>query len=490
MTTPTTATTTDPAVAIHETHTGIVILIGDRAFKIKKPILTDFLDFRTVESRQRVCAREVALNSRLAPDSYLGVAQLDCPGKDSPEPVVVIRRYPDRYRLRSMIERGEPTEQHLTSLAGLLADFHSRAERSPDVDRCATVSMIEQRWQANLAELQHHSSAVVTAAQVEEISRLATRYIAGRSALFTTRITEGRIVDGHGDLMADDIFCCPEGPVPLDCLEFDDRLRYVDGIDDAAFLAMDLEFLGRPDLADQFLDAYRAAAGDRTAPRSLAHFYIAYRAVVRAKVDCIRFGQGQPGADRDAKRHLDIALNHLQVATVRMILVGGGPGTGKTTLATKLAESIDAEIISMDSVRRELQSCGAITGSVGTLNTGLYSHENVAQVYETALERAGRALQNGRPVILDGTWRDASQRRNARALAGRASAVIVELVCCTDLSQAEDRIQTRGPGPSDATPQIARDITEHPWHGAVTIDTGRPLAESIAEALQICCSAI
>ena len=162
--------------------------------------------------------------------------------------------------------------------------------------------------------------------------------------LFAGRISDRRIVDGHADLLADDIFCLPDGPALLDCLEFDDRLRYVDGIDDAAFLAMDLEFLGRPDLAAHFLGRYLAEARD-DAPESLRHFYIAYRAVVRAKVDCVRHTQGGAGAADSARAHLRVAREHLREGTVRLILVGGGPGTGKTTLARGIADRVGAQVI-------------------------------------------------------------------------------------------------------------------------------------------------
>jgi hypothetical protein len=143
----------------------------------------------------------------------------------------------------------------------------------------------------------------------------------------------------------------------------------VDVIDDVAFLAMDLEFLGRPDLGDHFRDRYLALSGD-DAPESLWHFYIAYRAVVRAKVDCARYTQGHPEAAADARRHLDIARSHLRAATVRLILVGGGPGTGKTTLASSLSESIGAVLISTDDVRAELAIRGDISGKPGALGEG------------------------------------------------------------------------------------------------------------------------
>ena len=166
------------------------------------------------------------------------------------------------------------------------------------------------------------------------VRRLVDAYLSGRAALFAARIDGGHVVDGHADLLADDIFCLPDGPALLDCLEFDDRLRYVDVIDDAAFLAMDLEYLGRPDLAEFFLDRYRELSGD-DAPDSLRHFYVAYRAVVRAKVDCVRLTQGHPEAAADAQRHLAIAAEHLSRGAVRLVVVGGAPATGKTTVARR-----------------------------------------------------------------------------------------------------------------------------------------------------------
>ncbi|KUI33952.1 hypothetical protein AU195_07775 [Mycobacterium sp. IS-1496] len=478
----------DMAAEVYETHTGVVLLLGEKAYKVKKPVITDFLDFSTPEQRERVCAREVELNSRLAPGSYLGVAHLRGPGHATPEPVVVMRRYPDRYRLRTMVARGEPTEHHLTMLASMLARFHATAHRGADVDAAATTAAIRQLWSENLTELDRSAGTVVSAEAVDEIRRLAMRYLDGRDALFAGRIADRRIVDGHGDLLADDVFCTPDGPVPLDCLEFDDRMRFVDGVDDAAFLAMDLEFLGRRDLADHFLDQYQELAGD-TAPRSLIDFYIAYRAVVRAKVDCIRVGQGHAGAAADARWHLDIAAGHLKAAAVRLVIVGGGPGTGKTTLSGALGESVGAQVISTDNVRRELQESGIVHGAAGALESGLYSPDNVALVYETVLHRAAVLLAHGESVVLDGTWRDPRHRRAALECAERSSAVLVELACDTTLSAAQTRIGHRSSTTSDATPQIAADITAPIWSGAHRVDTGRPLADSVAEAQQICCLA-
>jgi aminoglycoside phosphotransferase family enzyme/predicted kinase len=472
---------------VRETHTGIVVLVGNRAYKAKKPITTDFLDFSTPEYRERACEHEIALNRRLAPDSYLGVAHFVGPGDGPAEPVIVMRRYPDDARLSSLVKSDEPVHHHLCVIADILARFHENARRSRVIDTHGSIGAVSARWQQNLAELAQHEGAVIQRESLREIARLVAQFGRGREVLFTERISDRRIVDGHADLLADDIFCVPEGPVLLDCLEFDDSLRHVDGLDDAAFLAMDLEFLGRKDLGDYFLDEYCQRAGD-PAPGPLKHFYIAYRAVVRAKVDCIRVAQGHRDAATDARRHIDIALEHLKSGVVRLILVGGGPGTGKTTLSRALAQEIDAQVISTDDVRRELQGAGAITGRVGELDAGLYAPENVSIVYDEVLRRAHELLAGGTPVILDGTWRDAQQRARARSIADETASTISEFTCSLSQREAANRIRGRQASTSDATPEIAAALAglEAESSGSYQIHTGRPLDDSVAEALQTC----
>ena len=472
-----------PYVELHETHTGVVVLAGDKAYKAKKPIATEFLDFSTVDHRERACHQEVLLNSRLAPGSYLGVGHWTDPAGGPAEPVIVMRRYPDSRRLATLVKRGVPVKGELADIAEVLATFHNRSHHTRAVDAQGKAGAIGARWKENLAELRRFPADASPPEVLGKIDSLAGRFIRGRKALFGQRIIDQRIVDGHGDLLADDIFCMPEGPLLLDCLDFDADLRYVDRIDDAAFLAMDLEFLGREDLANYFLDTYSHFAKDDS-PTSLKHFYIAYRALVRAKVDCIRLAQGHPKASDEVTRHLSLALEHLAAGAVQLALIGGAPGTGKTTLAHSLGDRVGAEVISTDDVRRELQQRGTIDGETGLLDEGLYQAEQVAAVYDEVIRRARLSLTGGRPVILDGTWRDPRQRLLARALANQTASTLLEIVCWTSVDAAVERVGDRVAGASDATPQIARALAvrDDAWDTAHPIDTSQALSDCTGQA--------
>lgn len=474
-----------PYIDVHETHTGMVVLVGDRALKAKKPVLTDFLDFRTAEQRERACRRELELNSRLSPDSYLGLAHLSDPAGGPAEPVVVMRRYRDEDRLASIVRRGAdgPVRDLLDAIAAVLARFHQGAERGPAIGAAGEAGAVDRRWRDNLAELDRYAGTLPPES-LARVRHLAAEFVAGRGPLFGRRVAEGLIVDGHGDLLADDIFCVQGKPALLDCLEFDDKLRYVDCVDDAAFLAMDLEFLGRKDLGAHFFERY-AAHSAHAVPPALAHFYIAYRAGVRAKVDCVRLSQGKPQAADDAARHLAIAVEHLQTGRVRLALVGGNPGTGKSTVARALAEQTGAQVISTDDVRRELRDSGAISGEAGVLNEGLYEPGNVATVYEAALRRARPHLDDGRSVILDGTWRDPQLRAQARRLASETHSAAVELRCAAAADTAAGRITTRAPGNSEVTPEIAAAMAarQAEWDTAHRIDTSGSPEDSARQAL-------
>ncbi|QIS03676.1 AAA family ATPase [Nocardia brasiliensis] len=475
-----------PHAELRETHTGLVVLFGDRAYKVKKPLRTDFLDFSTPRLRELACAREVELNSRLAPDVYLGVAHLTDPAGGPDEPVVLMRRMPEQRRLSNTLDDPALSRTRLAALVQVLALFQHCARRGPEIDAQGEPDALRQRWQVLVDSLAEQPAEVADPHLVARIRWLAMRYIDGREPLLRNRITDGRIVDGHGDLLAEDIFDLPDGFRVLDCLDFDDRLRFVDCLDDIAFLAMDLEFRGHPGLAEQLLDDYLLVTAD-PAPRSLRDHYIAYRALVRAKVDAIRFGQGDTAARDRVHRHLRLAEHHLDTGAVRLALVGGLPGTGKSTVANALSAATGAALCASDEVRGHLRTAGSIHGDSGTFGAGAYSAVNKARVYAELLTRAHRLLTAGMSVILDASWIDESERHRAAALAAATHADLIPLRCVCSPAVASRRISRRAAGDSEATPHIAAamSVTAAPWPEAIALDTELPLADTIDSAYRV-----
>jgi aminoglycoside phosphotransferase family enzyme len=269
---------------VRETDVNVVVL-SVIAPQLKKPVTTDLVDLGTPDRRLAACRREVELNRRLAPDVYLGISSVTDPVDPERDParapavehVVVMRRMPEDRRLSHLVRSGAPVDGALRALARTVAVFHAAARRDPEVTAEGSRDALVRGWAAVVAEVR--ATRVLAPHLVDAVERLAGRFLAGRAAI-AQRCADDRIVDGHGDLVADDVFCLDDGRV-LDCLEFDDRLRFVDGLDDAAFLAMDLERLGRPELATAWLDAYAEFSGDP--PAALRHHYVARRASPRRR---------------------------------------------------------------------------------------------------------------------------------------------------------------------------------------------------------------
>ncbi|MFM9634023.1 MULTISPECIES: bifunctional aminoglycoside phosphotransferase/ATP-binding protein [Streptomyces] len=467
-----------------ETHTAIVFFAGDRAYKVKKPVNMGFLDYTQRAARLTACEREVALNRRFAPDVYLGLGEFRSPEAEAPEPLVVMRRMPSGRRLSRLVREGAALDDVLRAVARHLAGWHADAPRSPDVDEQGTREALSSRWEASFVQVHALADDGSAPDGVAEAERLVRRYLAGRERLFASRIEQGRVVDGHGDLLAEDIFCLDDGPRVLDCLEFDDRLRYVDGLDDAAFLAMDLEQLGAPEAAAYFLAQYSEYSGD-PAPASLWHHYVAYRAFVRAKVSLIQAGQGAPGAESASRRLVSTTLRHLRTSAVCLTQVGGLPGSGKSTLAGALADRLGVTLLSSDRVRKELAGIPAEQSAAAKYGEGVYTPEWTARTYATLLDRAATLLSVGESVVLDATWSDTTQREAARRVAERASADLVALRCDVPDDVSAARLRGRGPGPSDADLGIASAMAdrEAAWPEAVAVDTSGSLESAVARAM-------
>jgi uncharacterized protein len=456
-----------------ETHTAQLLLLGDVVLKWKKPVDLGFVDFTTLEARERACRAEVELNRRLAPDVYDDVAHL-CDGSGAVvEPVVVMRRMPDERRLRWLLEQGAAVGE-AARLARRLAAFHAACPRCSDGAAIAGADRVLELWRTSLLALRELSSLGLDPAEVERVGELAEEYVAGRRPLFEERLARGHVRDGHGDLLAEDIFCLDDGPRILDCLDFDPSLREGDVLNDLAMLLMDVERLGHPEFAAELARRYQAFSAEEH-PSSLLHFYIAYRAVVRAKVALLRAAQLGAAVEREeharqAALLLDLSLRHLSRAQVRLVLVGGLPGSGKSTVAEGLSAALSALVHSSDLVRRELRMPRLTR----------YARPWKDAVYTVLLDRARQELARGWDVVLDATWSEAGRREAARQLARESRSRLVEIECRVTDGVAAQRLRDRGDAlGSEADETVRRQLasTADPWPTAVVLDaSGSPEA--------------
>lgn len=469
---------TGASAALVETHSAVVFFFGEHAVKVKKPVDLGFLDFSSLDARRIACEREVNLNRRLSPDVYLGVSEIHGPDGEVCEYLVTMRRMPDDRRLSACVRNGEAVGPQLSEIARQMAELHS-VESSPSLTGVATRDSVRSHWTDGFDQLAPHRGDLVEPEVERRIEELALRYLEGRSALFEERIADGSVRDGHGDLQCQDIFLLPDGPRILDCLEFDDDLRWGDVLLDVGFLAMDLERLGHVDLAKQFLDDYRMVSGRRW-PASLAHHYLAYRAHVRAKVGVVRAAQQQAGATPPEVEVLQqLCLDHLEVGRVRLIIVGGLPGTGKSTVAAAVGNEAGAVVLRTDEIRRLMP------------DQDRYSPEAIDATYAEMLSRAEALLVRGEQVILDATWSDRTHRDLATSTARRASADIIEINCVAPQEVCRARIVRRlddGTDVSEATPEVATEMARRfaPWPQAHDIETDRTADESLSSALAVC----
>lgn len=477
------------APSVVETHISTLVFAGDRVYKRKKPVTFGFVDFASVDRRREACHREVALNRRLSPDVYLGVADF-IDERGCSEPMVVMRRMDPRQRLAALVQSADPDlDHHLDALGALVAGFHRRAGRSGNIDAAGTAGAVRAVWDEGTIEMTPFVGEVLDPTRFDDVVRRYRRFIDGRSELFGERVAAGWVRDGHGDLQAEDVFCTPDGPRVLDCIEFDDRLRHADVLADIAFLAMDLERLGDLNAARRVVDAWAADVGVGAHHGPLLHFYVAARAQVRAKVACLRYAQQaadapdgpQARASADAARTLlDLCATHLHAAAVRLVLVGGSPGTGKTTVATRVGEATGWPVLHSDVVRKQRFGLDPHQRPTPEVAGSMYDPAEVSRTYAGLIDAAGDLLRHGQSVIVDASWTSEVERQRARHLAEVVGVDVIELRCVCDDEVAHDRITRRladtptGPaGSSDATVAVAGLLAGRadPWPTATSIDT-------------------
>jgi aminoglycoside phosphotransferase family enzyme/predicted kinase len=497
-------------VEIRQTHISVVALAGEYVYKLKKPVDLGFLDFTTLEKRLHFCREEVRLNRRLAPEVYLGVVPLaeakGCVvvGGEGPplEYAVQMRRLADDATLLKWIERDEIGGEEMTALGRRIASFHRDAECGPGIDEYGRWSTVAANARENLLQSRPHVGSCLTSAVYSRIEQALEHRLEAVRPIVERRAAAHVPRDTHGDLHLDHVYFFPNASPPrnfviIDCIEFNERFRYADPVADMAFLVMDLVFHGRWDLAEPFVEEYFRTAGDHEGRRLLA-FYVAYRAAVRAKVDGMLAAESEvPEAQRTeavrlARAHWLLTLSELETPATRpgLVLIGGLPGTGKTTLATDLAKEAGFTLVSTDRVRKELAGIDPDTPAPSAFGTGLYTRAWDDRTYAACLERAHSLLLEGGRVIVDASFRDAARRRAFSDAATACGVRSLFLVCSADPNVVRDRLASRRGGPSDADWAI-HEMAAHVWQAGryhdprweQTVPTGGARHEAVAAAL-------
>jgi len=450
-----------------ETHISVVFLTGDVVYKLKKPIDFGFLDYTGLETRRRMCEREVDLNRRLSSGVYLGVVPLSrgngefCfgDGGEVVEYAVKMKQLPDDASLASLIVSGRVHQDEMPRLGRRLAEFYDTAGRGEQIDRYGGPEVIELNTEENYRQLAPFVGSLVGRERFDFVMESSRGFFRDRSHLFRNRVAEGRICDGHGDLRAEHVYFLDRIQV-IDCVEFSDRLRYGDTAVDLAFLHMDVERLGRPDLSLAMLSGYTESSGDYGI-YTLLDFYSCYRAVVKMKISCLSaagLGEGPRRhlMQKRAGQYLDLAFRYaVQFARPTLYILCGLPGTGKSTYAKRLHHILDIAVLRSDEVRRELPEYSAHRGPV-PFGTEIYRPEMRGRVYSRLLSTAQEELKNGRSVILDATFSRRKWRKEAVMLAEDLDVNILFLECVSSHDTVLERLGRRregGDSQSDARPE-------------------------------------
>ena len=461
-------------IDVRQTHISLVFLAGDHAYKIKKPVNFGFLDFTRLEDRHRVCLDEVRLNRRLAPGVYLGVVPivqgasgLVIEGEgEVVEWAVKMRRLPDGATLAAAMEHGEPVHDRLEAVAARVASFHRTAGRGPHVAALGKFDVVAGNARENFAQCAPEVGITVSAPAYEELRALTESSLAELRPLIDGRAKRGVPCDGHGDLRLEHVYFFPNEPPPgdlviIDCLEYTERFRFADPVADMAFMAMELLFAGHTEEARVFTDAYFRMSGDEEG-RRLLPFYVAYRSVVRGKVRGFELREAEiPAARRirsleRAKAHFLLALGLLAAPPRRPVLalVGGLPGTGKSTLARGLAERAGFEVIRSDVVRKEIAGLAARESAASAWRSGLYADEWTRRTYDEIRSRAEQALFEGKRVAVDASFGRETLRIDLLETARLLAVPAVIFFCDAPSEQVLARLADRRDDASDADAMV------------------------------------
>ncbi|QQE63603.1 adenylyl-sulfate kinase [Leptolyngbya sp. BL0902] len=488
-------------IRLMQTHVSYVLLTGDYAYKVKKPVNFGFLDYSTLERRRHFCEEELRLNQRTAADLYLEVVPIGQSGEtyhlgaDSAgnsaddaavEYAVKMVQFPQDTLLSACYERGELTEDLILTLADQVAAFHQGAETNDHILSFGTVAQIRQAFDENYAQTQGYVGGPQTQAQLEQTQAATDHIFATQADLFQQRIDQRWIRACHGDLHLNNLCHWNNQLYLFDCIEFNEPFRYVDVMYDVGFVVMDLLAKGCRPLATAFLNHYVEQTGDWEGLQLLP-LYISRQAYVRAKVTSFLLNDPAVDAATKAKAsdtaaaYYRLAWEVVQPQTGRLYLMAGLSGAGKSTTAREVARQTGAIHLRSDAVRKHL--AGVPLQERG--DQSLYSPEMTQKTYARLLNLGLTLAKAGFTVILDAKYDRQSLRQPALDQAQQAGLSAQILHCTAPAEILEDRVRQRSGDIADATvavlqQQVMEPFTEaeQPW--VQTLDTMGDVSAQIA----------
>jgi len=417
-------------VRVINTHISWVILAGSFAYKIKKPIKLEFLDFSSLEQRKHFCEEELRLNRRWAPDLYLGVVPI-CGSFEKPvvdgqgpaiEFAVKMNRFPQTAQLDAQLKSGLLVDADIHDLGEMIADRHEAAPVCDHLSAEEAFAAVKHPMLENIEFLQGHAAW-------SEFGSLAPWTEAQLDSLrpnLMQRHDDGYVRDCHGDLNLTNLVRLPSGIVAYDCVEFSVELRCIDVISDMSFLAMDLAARGREDLAYLLIDRYLQCSGDY-AGMSLFGLYYVYHALIRAKIAAIRSVERSTAAGREADaaemaRYCSVAMRWTEGRKPRLIVMHGFSGSGKTWLSQRLLARLPAIRLRSDIERKRKFGLEETASSDSAAGEGIYLPQARSDIYATLVAAAETVLGLGQNVIVDASFLADTDRQRFRELAHRLDA--------------------------------------------------------------------
>ncbi len=411
-----------------ETHISWVILTGPYAYKIKKPVNLGFLDFSTLEKRRHYCEEEVRINHRLCPGLYEGVIALTgdptrpvLNGQGPPfEFMVKMKQFDEELLWDRMLERNELNAESLDKLAPLVAEFHQKAPRASIEEEFGLPDTFWRSVEQTLRHIESYLHEAHERALYQRVLQWLETEFEERSHRMIERLREGFVREGHGDMHLRNIAlfsrACPDILI-FDGIEFDPALRWIDVINDVAFLTMDLEHRGRPDLAWRFLNAYLEMTGDYEG-LDLLRLYAANRALVRAKVLALQ----SHTFSSESRQFLQTANTYAQSSKPCLYITHGLSGSGKTTYTKPWAADIEAVRIRSDIERKRLFGLAPEASSSEELKQVMYGPEGNRRTYEQLKNLASRLLTARYPLVIDAAFLRREPRQCFRELAAQCGA--------------------------------------------------------------------